>query len=161
EHPGVARRRPDEPEQHSHDRRLAGPVGPDETSHGACRHGERPRVDGRSRSEPFAQALGHDGWGGQVARSVVRSHVLDDAGKAVARRRPSVEMWQAPRTSDVEASRGDAARETSLVSAPHQSGMIRPAYQRPPWHQVLRRTTAITVLTAFALWLLAAVLPGF
>jgi uncharacterized membrane protein YvlD (DUF360 family) len=39
--------------------------------------------------------------------------------------------------------------------------MIRPAYQRPPWHQVLRRTVVVTVVTAFALWLLALVLPGF
>ena len=34
--------------------------------------------------------------------------------------------------------------------------MIRPASQRPTWHQVLRRTVVVTVLTAFALWLLAA-----
>jgi uncharacterized membrane protein YvlD (DUF360 family) len=39
--------------------------------------------------------------------------------------------------------------------------MIRSARQRPPWHQVLRRTIVVTVLTAFALWLLAAVIPGF
>jgi len=39
--------------------------------------------------------------------------------------------------------------------------MIRPARQRPPWHQVLRRTVVVTLLTAFALWLLAVILPGF
>lgn len=39
--------------------------------------------------------------------------------------------------------------------------MIRPARQRPPWHQVLRRTVVVTVITGFSLWLLAAVLPGF
>lgn len=39
--------------------------------------------------------------------------------------------------------------------------MTRPARQRPPWHQVLRRTIVVTLLTAFALWLLAIILPGF
>jgi uncharacterized membrane protein YvlD (DUF360 family) len=39
--------------------------------------------------------------------------------------------------------------------------MIRPPRQRPPWHQVLRRTVVVTMLTAFALWLLALLLPGF
>ncbi|HZI44508.1 MAG TPA: phage holin family protein, partial [Ilumatobacter sp.] len=39
--------------------------------------------------------------------------------------------------------------------------MFRPPRQRPPWHQVLRRTVVVTMLTAFALWLLALLLPGF
>ena len=51
--------------------------------------------------------------------------------------------------------------ETSRVAPREQSTMIRPARQRPPWRQVLRRTVVVTVLTAFALWLLAAVMPGF
>jgi uncharacterized membrane protein YvlD (DUF360 family) len=39
--------------------------------------------------------------------------------------------------------------------------MIRPRRERPPWHQVLRRTLVVTALTTFALWLLAALVPGF
>src|SRR4051794_1801246 len=39
--------------------------------------------------------------------------------------------------------------------------MIRAARQRPPWRQVLRRTIVVTLITAFALWLLAIILPGF
>jgi uncharacterized membrane protein YvlD (DUF360 family) len=39
--------------------------------------------------------------------------------------------------------------------------MIRPARERPPWRQVVRRTVVVTVMTAVALWLLALVLPGF
>ncbi len=39
--------------------------------------------------------------------------------------------------------------------------MIRPADERPPWSLVLWRSLVITVVTGFALWLLALVVPGF
>src|SRR4051812_33461629 len=51
--------------------------------------------------------------------------------------------------------------QTARVSSREKPRMIRAARQRPPWHQVLRRTVVVTLLTAFALWLLAIILPGF
>ena len=53
------------------------------------------------------------------------------------------------------------ACETSRVPTQDQPRLIRPARQRPPWHQVLRRAGVVTVVTGLSLWLLAAALPGF
>ncbi len=41
------------------------------------------------------------------------------------------------------------------------SRVVRPAADRPRWRTVLWRTIVVTVVTAFELWLLAAILPGF
>ena len=41
------------------------------------------------------------------------------------------------------------------------SSVVRPAAERPSWRTVLWRTVVVTVVTAIALWLLAAILPGF
>jgi uncharacterized membrane protein YvlD (DUF360 family) len=42
-----------------------------------------------------------------------------------------------------------------------ETGFIRPPLERPSWQTVVGRTVAITVVTAVALWLLAAIIPGF
>src|SRR4029079_1235513 len=52
-------------------------------------------------------------------------------------------------------------RETHVMARRRDSGLVRPVDERPPWHRVVRRTVAITIITTLALWLLAAILPGF
>src|SRR4051794_34643390 len=79
----------------------------------------------------------------------------------VAHRRPGVEISVGAPTSDVEAGAALHPCETARVSSRDKTRMIRAARQRPPWHQVLRRTIAVTLITAFALSLLAIILPGF
>ncbi len=49
----------------------------------------------------------------------------------------------------------------SRMSQDKSSAVIRPADERPPWSLVLWRGLVITVVTGFALWLLALVVPGF
>ena len=39
--------------------------------------------------------------------------------------------------------------------------IIRPADLRPSWRQVVWRSLLVTVITALALWILAAILEGF
>ena len=47
------------------------------------------------------------------------------------------------------------------MTPPSTSSVVRPAADRPSWRTVLWRSVVVTVVTALALWLLAAILPGF
>ena len=63
---------------------------------------------------------------------------------------------------DIAGDRGPSpAERATLMAPPSTSRLIRPEQDRPSWRTILWRGVVLTVVTALALWLLAAILPGF
>ena len=82
EHGGRPAARTDEPEQHRHQRGLAGTVGADQTGDGAAGHGEREVVDRHPVAEALREAVDGDGVVCRVHVTTVRSRRCAVVGAA-------------------------------------------------------------------------------